>query len=76
MQLQYFLGVGEQHQNSRAERSIQTIMYMEHTFLVHLSLHWTDMGADDIALWPFAVKHAVWLYNCDPNIELGLTPLK
>ncbi len=25
------------------------------------------MGADDISLWPFAVKHAVWLYNRVPN---------
>ncbi len=56
-----------QHQNSKAERAIQTIMYMARTFLVHSSLHWTDMGADDISLWPFAVKHAVWLYNRFPN---------
>jgi hypothetical protein len=34
------------------------------------------MGTDDIALWPFAVKHAVWLYNCGPKHESGLTPFK
>jgi hypothetical protein len=34
------------------------------------------MGADDISLWPFAVKHAVWLYNCAPNQVSGLTPLE
>ncbi len=56
-----------QHQNSKAEWAIQTIMYMARTFLVHSSLHWTDMGADDISLWPFAVKHAVWIYNHVPN---------
>ncbi len=55
-QLQSFLGVGAQHQNFKAERAIQTIMYMACTFLVHSSLHWTDMGADDISLWPFAVE--------------------
>ena len=49
---------------------------MAHTFLVHLSLHWTDMGADDISLWPFAVKHEVWLYNCVPNFESGLSPME
>ena len=49
-QSQSFLGVGAQHQNSKAERAIQTIMYMACTFLVHSSLHWTDMGADDISL--------------------------
>ena len=76
MQSQSFSGVGAQHQNSKAERAIQTIMYMARTFLVHSSLHWTDMGADDIALWPFAVKHAVWLYNRIPNYKSGLTPLE
>ncbi len=76
IQLQSFSGVGAQHQNSKAEGAIQTIMYMACTFLVHSSLHWTDMGADDISLWPFAVKHAVWLYNHVPNQVSGLTPLK
>ena len=76
MQSQSFSGVGAQHQNSKAERAIQTIMYMACTFLVHSSLHWTDMGADNISLWPFAVKHAVWLYNRVPNQESGLTPLE
>jgi transposase InsO family protein len=38
-QSQSFSGVGVQHQNSKAERAIQTIMYMAHTFLVHSSLH-------------------------------------
>ena len=42
-QLQSFSGVGAQHQNSKAERAIQTIMYMTRTFMVHSSLHWTDM---------------------------------
>jgi hypothetical protein len=56
-QLQSFSGVGAQHQNSKAELAIQTIMYMACTFLVHSSLHWTDMGADDISLWPLSVKH-------------------
>ena len=75
-QSQSFSGVGAQHQNSKAERAIQTIMYMARTFMVHSSLHWTDMGADDISLWPFAVKHAVWLYNRVPNVESGLTPME
>ena len=75
MQSQSFSGVGAHHQNSKAERSIQTIMNMAGTFLVHSSLHWMDMGADDISLWPFAVKQAVWLYNRVPNYESGLTPM-
>jgi hypothetical protein len=75
-QLQSFSGVGAQHQNSKAERAIQTIMYMARTFMVHASLHWSEHGVDDISLWPFAVKHAVWLHNRVPNRESGLTPME
>ena len=75
-QTQSFSGVGAQHQNARAERAIQTIMYMARTFMLHVSLHWTDRGVDDLALWPFAVKHAVWLYNRVPNRVTGLTPIE
>ena len=49
---------------------------MARSFMVHASLHWTDRGSDDISLWPFAVKHAVWLYNRVPNRTSGLTPLE
>ncbi|KAL7553637.1 hypothetical protein ACHAWF_016942 [Thalassiosira exigua] len=31
--------------------------------MLHVSLHWTERGVDDIALWPFAAKHAVWIYK-------------
>ena len=75
-QTQSFSGVGAQHQNAKAERAIQTVMYMARTFMVHASLHWTEHGVDDITLWPFAVKHAVWLYNRVPNRESGLTPME
>jgi hypothetical protein len=75
-QSQSFSGVGVQHQNSKAERAIQTIMYMAHTFLVYSSLHWMDMGADNISLWLFAVKHAMWLHSRVPNQVSGLTPLE
>jgi hypothetical protein len=65
-----------QHHDSKAKRAIQTVIYMARTFLVHSCLHWTDMGADDISLWPFAVKHVVWLYSRVPNFESGLTPME
>jgi hypothetical protein len=75
-QTQSFSGVGAQHQNAWAECAIQTIMYMAYCFMVHPSLHWTDQGLDDILLWPFSVKHAVWLYNRVPNRFSGLTLLE
>jgi hypothetical protein len=49
-QSQSFSGIGAQHQNVRAERTIQTIMYMARTFMVHASLHWTERGSDDLSL--------------------------
>ncbi len=75
-QSQSFSGVGAQHQNAQAEHANQTIMYMACCFMVHSSLHWTDPGSDDISLWPFAVKHVVWLYNRVPNRLSGLTLLE
>ncbi len=75
-QSQSFSGVGAQHQNARAERAIQTIMYMAQTFMVHASLHWTERGSDDLSLWSFTVKHSVWIYNRVPNVRSGLTPLE
>jgi hypothetical protein len=65
-----------QHQNARAERAIQTIMFMACSFMVHASLHWTDQGLDDILLWPFAVNHAVWIFNRVPNHQSGHSPLE
>jgi hypothetical protein len=75
-QTQSFSGVGAQHQNAKAERAIQTIMWMARSFMLHVSLHWTERGVDDIALWPFAVKHAVWIYNRLPNRGTGMTPME
>ena len=75
-QTQSFSGVGAQHQNARAERAIQTIMHMARTFMIHVSLHWNECGVDNLSLWPFAVRHAAWLYNRLPNRVTGLTPLE
>jgi hypothetical protein len=75
-QQQTFSGVGAQHQNARAERAIQTIMYMARSYMVHTSLHWSEQGVDDLSLWSFAVQHAVWVYNRIPNRQSGMTPLE
>ena len=76
VQKQSFSGVGAQHQNAKAERAIQTIMWMARSFMLHVSLHWTERGVDDVSLWSFAVKHAAWIYNRLPNRVSGLTPLE
>ncbi len=71
-QTQSFSGVVSHHQNTLAEWSIQTIMYMASTFFVHVSMHWSKYGADNIALWDFAAKHAVWFITAFPTISLVL----
>ena len=75
-QTQSFSGVGAKHQNSEAERAIQTIMYMARSFMIHSTLHWSSDGADDLALWSFAVDHAAWIYNRIPQLRSGITPLE
>ena len=45
-QKQSFSGVGDQHQNSKAERSIQTIVWMARTFMLHVSIQRHDWGDD------------------------------
>ena len=75
-QTQTFSGVGAKFQNARAERAIQTIMAMARTFIIHVGLRWSEWGTDSTKLWPFAVRHAVWLYNRLPNRVAGMTPLE
>ncbi len=75
-QTQSFSGVGAKHQNAVAERNIQTICYWARHMMVHAAVHWPANNADNICLWPFAVQHAVWLFNRTPNRVTGLTPLE
>ena len=65
-QSQTFSGVGAKNQNAVAERHM----------MVHAAVHWPSNGSDNIRLWPFAVQHAVWLFNRIPNRVTGLTPLE
>jgi hypothetical protein len=71
-QIQRLAGVGAHHQNSRAERAIQTIMSISRAMLIHSSIHWPDLS--DASLWPMAVQHAVHIWNHVPNPETGLCP--
>ena len=71
-QKQSFSGVGAQHMNTRAERSIGIVVGMARTFMIHVALHWADYKVDDISLWPFAIKHAAWLYIRLPNQITGI----
>ena len=70
-QTQYFSGVGAKHQNGKAERAIQTIIYWDRKMMTHAALHWPDEKSDSVWLWEFAVTRAAWLYNNMPNKNLG-----
>ncbi len=43
---------------------------------VHVSLHWSKYDAENLELWDFDVKNAVWLHNRISNHFFGLTPLE
>ncbi|CAJ1940544.1 unnamed protein product [Cylindrotheca closterium] len=71
-QIHSFAGVGAHHHNGIAERSIQTIMSIAQTMMMHQAIHWPDVTTT--TLWPLAVDHAVFLYNHMPNQSSGLSP--
>ena len=69
-----FSGVGAHHQNGVAERNIKTVTTWARALLVHLLIHWpTEFKAD---LWPFAMEHAVYLWNHLPKESTGLSPFE
>ena len=68
-----FAGVGAHHHNGVAERSIQTIMSIARTMMLHSAIHWPEVA--DTTLWPMAVTHAVFLHNHMPSLETGIAPI-
>ena len=72
-QISSFAGVGAHHHNGVAERSIQTIMSMARTVMLHAAIRWPDTA--DSSLWPMAVDYAVYIHNHMPNRKSGLAPI-
>ena len=69
-----FSAVGAHHQNGVAERAIQTIAHWARAMILHAALHWPDQA--DVELWPFAMKHAVHIWNHLPDESTGLAPIE
>ena len=69
-----FSGVGAHHQNAVAERSIRTISSWTRTMLLHSILHWPDQA--NLELWPFAMEHAVYVWNHLPKKGVRLSPIE
>lgn len=67
-----FAGVGAHSQNGVAERSIQTVVSMARTMMIHAAIHWP--GVHDTCLWPMAVAHATYIHNRMPRRDTGLSP--
>ena len=42
--------------------------------LLHASLHWPDQA--DLEHWPFAVTHAVFIWNHIPRGDTSLSPIE
>ena len=69
-----FSGVGAHFQNGVAERAIQTIISWSMCYMMHQLLHWPSCFQDD--LWPFALNHAVNVWNHLPQLRSGLSPIE
>ena len=70
-----FSGAGASHQNGAAERAIKTVVTMEKTMLMHAALRCPEdtLSTD---LWPMALYYAVWVYNCTPDMQSGLSAIE
>jgi hypothetical protein len=69
-----FSGTGAHHQNGVAECAIQTVTRWARAMLLHSILLWPDTA--DLALWLFALTHAVYLWNNLPSKQSSLAPLE
>ena len=69
-----FSGVGAHFQNGVAERAIQTVISWSMCYMMHQLLHWPSCFQDD--LWPFALDHAVNVWNHLPQSRSGLSPIE
>jgi hypothetical protein len=69
-----FSGTGAHHQNGVAERAIQTVTRWARAMLLHSIILWPDQA--DLALWPFALDHAVFLWNNIPSQTSSLAPIE
>ena len=70
-----FCGIGAHHQNRIAERRIRTLTEMCRTYLLYFIHKWPPkLRSKTIStiLWPFALKHANYMFN---NYQLDINNL-
>ena len=73
-QIQHFAGVGTHHHNGVGEKTIQTLMSIATTMMLHSAIRWPEVS--DPSLWPMAVQYATYLYGKvpDPSPEMISSP--
>jgi hypothetical protein len=67
-------GTGAHHQNEVTERAIPAVVALARAMMLHLILHWPEQA--DLALWPFALDCAIFVWNrthWSPNEIFGGT---
>jgi Reverse transcriptase (RNA-dependent DNA polymerase) len=69
-----YSGVGAHFQNGVAERALQTITKWARSAMLHQALHWPTEFLPD--LWPFALEHAVHIWNHLPSHHSKLAPIE
>jgi Reverse transcriptase (RNA-dependent DNA polymerase)/GAG-pre-integrase domain len=69
-----YSGVGAHHQNGVAERALQTVTKWARSALLHQLLQWPESASPD--LWPFALEHAVHIWNHLPSHHSRLAPIE
>ena len=69
-----FCGVNAHFQNGIAERAIRDITEQARTMLLHAKARWPD--AVHLALWPYAIRCAVHVYNTAPVLEGGISRIE
>ncbi len=69
-----YSGVGAHHANGVSERAIKTITTWARAMMMHQLLHWPSRFNTN--LWPFAMDHAVYIWNHLPRSRNGLSPLE
>ena len=66
--------VSAHHQNGAAKNAIKIVVTKAQTMILHAALCWPNMTKK--TLWPLALSHAAYLYNCTPSQQTGITPIE
>ena len=71
-----FSGVGAHHQNGIAESGVGKVVRHARVQMIHAAIHYPETAESIPELWPFAIDHAVFLWNALPDKSTGLSPLE